>query len=291
MRHHPTEDSMAALQALCRYGTFPLFAFGINALLIVLAGAGAPYWQPLLVLLGAVALMFGIERLVPWQPRWNQPQEDALRDTLHALVNTAFNHLGVLLLPLLAALNPLPGLWPQAWPFWLQVLAAILVADLGISAVHHLSHKWPWLWRFHAVHHSVRRLYGFNGLMKHPLHQLAETLGGVLPLLLLGIPQAVALALVFCVAVQLLLQHSNADYRSGPLKYLFANAQVHRFHHSNRAGEGDVNFGLFTTLWDHLAGSFHYRPDAAPRGSGEVGLSGGETCPDGYLAQLLQPFR
>jgi len=284
---------MAALTAVLRYGTFPLFAFGINGLIIALIGAGAPYWLLLLVLLAAVGLMFGVEYLIPWQPRWNLVHGDARRDLLHAAVNTAFNHLGVLLLPLLAGLGPnlFPGLWPQAWPFWVQVLVAILVADLGISAVHHLSHKWPLLWRFHAVHHRVRRLYGFNGLMKHPLHQLVETLGGVLPLLLLGIPQPVALALVFCVAVQLLLQHSNADYRSGWLKVLFANAEVHRFHHSNRAGENDVNFGLFTTLWDHCAGTFRYRPNAAPRDSAQLGLSDGEPYPDGYLAQLAQPFR
>lgn len=282
---------MAAFAAMLRYGTFPLFAFGINALLIGLIGAGAPYWLPLLILLLAIGLMFGIERLIPWQPRWNLTHGDTRRDLLHAAVNTACNHLGVLLLPLLAGLGLLRGLWPEAWPFWAQALLAILVADLGISAVHHLSHQWPLLWRFHAVHHSVRRLYGFNGLMKHPLHQLAETLGGVLPLLLLGIPQPVALALVFCVAVQLLLQHSNADYRSGWLKYLFANAEVHRFHHSNRAGEGDVNFGLFTTLWDHLAGTFHYRPGTAPRGARDVGLSGADAYPDGYLAQLVEPFR
>ncbi|HZR37404.1 MAG TPA: sterol desaturase family protein [Nevskia sp.] len=282
---------MAALTAVLRYGTFPLFAFGINALLIGLVGAHAPYWQPLLVLLPAIGLMFAIERLIPWQPSWNLAHGDARRDLLHALVNTAFNHLGVLLLPLLAGLGVWRGLWPQGWPFWAQALLAILVADLGISAVHHLSHKWPPLWRFHAVHHSVRRLYGFNGLMKHPLHQLAETLGGVLPLLLFGIPQPVALALVFCVAVQLLLQHSNADYRSGWLRVLFANAEVHRFHHSNRAGEGDVNFGLFTTCWDHLAGTFHDEAGAAPRAAGAVGLSGGEAWPDAYLAQLVRPFR
>lgn len=282
---------MAALKALLRYGSFPLFAFGINGLFIGLIAGGAPYWQLLLLLLAAIALMFAIERLIPYQANWNRGRHDRLRDVLHAAVNTAFNHLGVLLLPLLSGLALFKGFWPQVWPFWLQVLAAILVVDLGISAAHHASHKWSWLWRFHAVHHSVRRLYGFNGLMKHPLHQTVETVSGVVPLLLLGIPQPVALAVVFCVAVQLLLQHSNVDYRSGPLKFLFANAEVHRFHHANRAGEGDVNFGLFTTLWDHLAGSFHYAPGCAPRFSAEVGIAGDESYPSGYLAQLLRPFR
>jgi len=282
---------MSAIKSLLRYGSFPLFAFGINGLFIGLIANQVPYRELLLVLLGAIALMFTVERVIPYQVDWNHPQHDALRDLLHALVNTAFNHLGVLLLPLLASLALFKGLWPQAWPFWLQVLAAILVVDLGISAAHHASHKWNWLWRFHAVHHSVRRLYGFNGLMKHPLHQTVETVSGVLPLLLLGIPSQVALAVVFCVAVQLLLQHSNADYRSGPLKFFFANAEVHRFHHVNRPGEGDVNFGLFTTLWDRLAGTYRYAPGLAPRTSGEVGIGGDEAYPRGYVAQLLQPFR
>lgn len=282
---------MPAIKSLLRYGSFPLFVFGINGLFIGLIASKVPYWELLLALLAAVGLTFAIERVIPYQADWNHPQHDALRDVLHGVVNTAFNHLGVLLLPLLSGLALFKGLWPQAWPFWLQVLAAILVVDLGISAAHHASHKWNWLWRFHAVHHSVRRLYGFNGLMKHPLHQTVETLSGVVPLLLLGIPPQVALAVVFCVAVQLLLQHSNADYRSGPLKYLFANAEVHRFHHANRPGEGDVNFGLFTTLWDHLAGTFRYAPGRAPRSSGEVGIAGDEAYPAGYLAQLLQPFR
>ncbi|MDM4771241.1 sterol desaturase family protein [Solimonas sp. SE-A11] len=66
---------------------------------------------------------------------------------------------------------------------------------------------------------------------------------------------------------------------------------MHRFHHVNRPGEGDVNFGLFTTLWDHLAGSFHYVPGGAPRHSAAVGLSDRGDYPAGYLAQLIEPFR
>ncbi len=48
------------------------------------------------------------------------------------------------------------------------------------------------MWRLHAVHPSIRRSYGLNGLMKHPLHQTLETIGGVAPLLILGIPVHVA---------------------------------------------------------------------------------------------------
>lgn len=282
---------MTSLRVMLRYLTFPIFLVGANAWLIALVGSGAPMWQPLSVLGGAILLMLAIERLIPWQAAWNHSQQDGLRDLLHGAVNTASYHLGILLLPLFAQLSLAPGVWPTEWPFWLQVIFSLLVLDIGISAAHHASHKWNWLWRFHAVHHSIRRLYGFNGLMKHPVHQSIETVCGITPLVLLGIPDAVALAVSFCVAIQLLLQHSNADYRTGPLKYVFANAEVHRFHHVNRPGEGDVNFGLFTTLWDHMAGTFKFAPNQAPRESKHVGLADRADYPVDYLAQILEPFK
>lgn len=77
--------------------------------------------------------------------------------------------------------------------------------DAGITLAHFASHRITVLWRCHAVHHSARRMYGFNGLMKHPIHQSIETLAGTLPLIVLGLPSDVALVLVFAVAIQLLL--------------------------------------------------------------------------------------
>ena len=92
--------------------------------------------------------------------------------------------------------------------------SAIAVFDLGVTLAHLASHRLGLLWRFQSVHHRVRRLYGLNGLMKHPIHQLIETTAGIAPLLVIGIPEAVAASLAACAALQLLLQHSNVDYRA-----------------------------------------------------------------------------
>jgi sterol desaturase/sphingolipid hydroxylase (fatty acid hydroxylase superfamily) len=276
---------------LFRYGTFPVMLVGFNGAFIALIGAGAPLWHSFLLLLAAIGFMSLAERVVPYVPAWNEGQGDRGRDLLHFLVNTTSNHLSLFLLPALPALGLSSQRWPSDWPFWMQVLLAVVLLDLGVSAAHHASHRWAWLWRFHAVHHSVKRLYSFNGLMKHPVHQAIEAIGGFTPLLMLGIPKTVATALVFCVAIQLLLQHSNADYCSGPFKFVFANAEIHRFHHSKGASAGDVNFGLFTTLWDHVAGTFFYRAGAAPTRSEELGIEGADQYPKAYFAQLIQPFR
>ena len=146
------------------------------------------------------------------------------------------------------------------------------------------------LWRLHAVHHSIKRMYGFNGLMKHPLHQTIETLAGTAPLLLLGAPQDVLMLLVVAVVLQLLLQHSNVAYFTGPLKQILAINEVHRFHHLKTAAEGDVNFGLFTTLTDRLLGTCYYDKDRSIT-SEDMGIAIQPNYPREYLSQLVKPFR
>lgn len=279
------------MRSLLRYTYAPLFAGGFIGGAIWLIGSQQlnELWL-LALLLVAVALAFVAERLVPYQPEWNLPREDRWRDIWHALVNEGLNLLGVLSIPLLATWRPDFGLWPSAWPLWLQVLMAIVLADFGVTLMHWLSHRSALLWRLHAVHHSVTRMYGFNGLMKHPLHQGLEAVAGTLPLLLLGMPQQVAALLAFAIAIQLLLQHSNVDMRIGPLRHVFAWAPLHRFHHLKYGRAGDVNFALFFTVWDRLLGTAYYQPEYAVR-SEDLGIGSQPHYPTGYLAHLLAPFR
>ena len=280
----------AMVRAVLRYAFAPVFFVGfIGAAMVLSRGGDAPLvLGPLLVL--AVLVSFVVERVVPYERAYNAPQGDGRRDVMHAVVNEASNAVSILSLPAIAAMFPKTGLWPSEWPVPLQLLLAVVVADAGITLAHFASHRSAFLWRFHAVHHSVQRMYGFNGLMKHPLHQSFELSCASLPLLLLGMPVHVAWLLGFAVAVQLLLQHSNVDVRVGPLVHLWAVGPAHRFHHSNRAGEEDVNFGLFSSVWDYLLGTFRFDPAASPR-VGELGVVGRPDYPVRYLAQILEPFR
>lgn len=278
------------VKVLLRYGYAPLFFVGfLTAALLLSEGGTRPAVLGALLVL-AVAASFAAERLLPYESEFNSPQGDGWRDVAHAVVNEVSNALSVMSLPLLAALVPDTGLWPSGWPLPIQVLLAVVVADVGITLSHYGSHRSQLLWRFHAVHHSVQRMYAFNGLMKHPLHQAFELTCASVPLLVLGMPVNVAWLLGFAVAVQLLLQHSNVDLRVGPLMHVWAVAPAHRFHHLNRARDGDVNFALFSSVWDHLLGTFHYNGAKTPR-LGELGIEGRPDYPVGYVPQLLEPFR
>ena len=276
------------MRTVIRYGYVPLIG-GLAGLAIWLAGRDAPRWSLAVVVAAAIAASFTAERLLPTEPDWNQDHGDRGRDLLHTVVNEGFLAASLALLPVLGTLFTITDAWPHSWPFALQVLAAILVFDLGVTLAHLASHRVELLWRFHAVHHSIGRLYGLNGLMKHPIHQLIETTAGITPLLLVGIPESVAAALAASAALQLLLQHSNVDYQVGPLGHILALNGGHRLHHLRWAGVGDVNFGLFTLLWDRLLGT--YAPPGRTVTTDELGIAARPDYPTRYIAQLAEPFR
>lgn len=284
-QHHRT-----LLATITRHGYLPLMLLGLNGFGLWLASRGASKILLVALLVAAVAASFVAERITPYEPTWNAARGDVGRDFAHALVNEGLQIGSLLTLPLIVEHLGIEGLWPHGWPFVVQVLAAVVVADAGITLAHWASHKAPALWRFHAVHHSVERFYGFNGLLKHPLHQLFETAVATTPLVVLGLPTAVATALVFMVGIQLLLQHSNVDYAVGPLRHVLALNVVHRFHHYRWAGIGDVDFGLFTNVWDRLLGTASWDPQKRFT-SADIGIAKRPDFPSGYLAQLADPFR
>jgi len=204
---------MPILKQFAKWTYAPLMLLTFNGAAIALVQSGAPKASLAVLLLTAIAMSFLAERFIPYKEDWNRPKGDTLRDGLHALVNEGSIAVSVLLIPIMAAIVPFPPIWPGSWPLWAQLLLAILVADAGITGIHWASHHNKFLWRFHAVHHSVTRMYGFNGLMKHPVHQAIELMAGTAPLILAGMPLDVAVLLAFAVAVQLLLQHSNTDMK------------------------------------------------------------------------------
>jgi len=214
-----------------------------------------------------------------------------MANVAHVVVNESLVVVSIAVLPVVTSATGIEDhrLWPDSWPFWLQLISSLLVFDLGITFVHYASHRLPLLWRFHAVHHSVRRLIGVNGILKHPIHQTIEMAAGILPLIVMGLPQEVAKALGFLTAIQLLLQHSNVDYTLGPLRRIIAGAEMHRSHHHKDPRLGNVNFGLFTSLGDRLLSTIDSKTDTR-LDSLDLGVAGEPDYPVDYLAQLVRPF-
>ena len=280
---------MLALRRVLQVGYAPAFFVFFLTAGLAIVGRGLPALWLLPLLVCAIGVSLVAERIAPYRAAWNHAEGDVGRDIAHATANEVASALSVAAMPALLSQMPGLGLWPHEWPLAVQLALAVLVTDVGVTLVHFLSHRRQWLWRLHAVHHSVTRMYGFNGLMKHPLHLALETAAGVTPLVLMGMPVHVAALLGYAVAIQLLLQHSNADYRIGPAKYVLALNEGHRVHHLKWAGIGDVNFGLFTLVWDHLMRTYSYHPTRR-FDSTQLGMAAKPDYPSGYLRQMIYPF-
>lgn len=280
---------MQFLKSAARYAYAPVMVLGLNLAGYLLVATGQHFAWLAVVLAAAIGLSFAAERILPHHEEWNHSHGDEGTNILHAVVYELSSINGVLLLPLIAWLVPWQGIWPHDWPLALQVLMAIVVADFAFTIVHYWSHRYPVLWRLHAVHHGVPRMYGFNGLVRHPLHQTLDMVVGTLPLALAGMSAEVALLLGLAVSIQLIVQHSNVDYELGPFRNWMSIGKIHHLHHVNWGKEGDCNFGLFTTLWDRLIGTFEPEPPRAIK-AGDLGIDDAPDFPKGYWQQLMFPF-
>jgi len=277
------------LRPTVRYGYAPFMILGLNGAAYFVVAKGHSYaW-----LIPLLAIAFGLahlaEHVSPWYEEWNVPHGDDTANIWHVIVYEIQNINGVLFIPLIAWLTPWEPIWPTEWPLWAQLLLGLVIADFGFMFIHYLSHRYPLLWRLHAVHHGVSRLYGFNGLVRHPLHQVVDMVLATGPLALAGMPVNVAVLLGFAISVQLIVQHSNVAYELGPFRNHLSIGRIHHLHHVNWGKEGDCNFGLFLTLWDRLFGTFHAEPPR-PITASDMGIDEVPNFPRSYLAQLIFPF-
>lgn len=177
----------------------------------------------------------------------------------------------------------------RALPFWLQFALAVLCADLAQALLHRLYHRLPWLWRFHAVHHSSRHMDWLAGSRMHLLEILLTRSAVLLPLVLLGFSSAAVNAYVILVGLQAVLAHANLRLDFGWLEYVLVTPRYHHWHHARDPEFVDANYAIHLPLVDLLMGTFRRPP--RNRWPDEYGVLKLETVPAGFWAQALMPLR
>ncbi|MGQ0524391.1 MAG: sterol desaturase family protein [Betaproteobacteria bacterium] len=172
-----------------------------------------------------------------------------------------------------------------AQPVWLQFIEILFVVDLVTYWVHRTFHKVPWLWNFHAIHHSSRQLDWLAGSRMHLVDVLVTRAAGFLPVFVLGFSQAALVAYVAFVSFHAVYIHSNTRWRFPVLRWLIATPEFHHWHHTSDEEGIDKNFAGFLPFWDRLFGTVHM-PDHWPKKYGTVKFQ----PPESYLGQLAYPF-
>jgi sterol desaturase/sphingolipid hydroxylase (fatty acid hydroxylase superfamily) len=244
-----------------------------------------------LVIFAAAALIFvPLEQLFPLHRRRAWLRRDTITDVLHFFISGFLIRTGALATTLLlsmAALSVLPEALRaaiRAQPDWLEFAELLILADLGFYLAHRLVHTVPWLWRFHAVHHSSEQLDWLATYRVHPVDQVLNSTIIALPGLILGFSPAPLLAYALCYRWHAMLLHSNVRLELGPLGRWIATPRYHHWHHADEHHAYDRNFGGQLVVWDRLFGTYHEESRLPHR----YGVGG--DVPDGYVAQLASPF-
>jgi sterol desaturase/sphingolipid hydroxylase (fatty acid hydroxylase superfamily) len=244
--------------------------------------------------LSIVAGIAILERFMPYEQTWLSHDGETFNDLAHSLLNKGGVQIAAAIgtsFPMAVATVALPlfsrqmQFWPDQWPLLVQVVLGLIIAELGLYAAHRLAHENLVLWRFHALHHSVERLWVVNTGRFHFIDSLFKIILSQIPLYLLGAPLPVFLWIGAVTAFIGLLTHCNLDVRTGPLDWVLSTPRLHRWHHSRVLVEGNTNYGENLVLWDHVFGTYFNPPRPS---SVDIGISG--RVAKGFLAQLAQPF-
>lgn len=171
-------------------------------------------------------------------------------------------------------------------PLLLQALELILLADLGFYCVHRLFHTIPFLWRFHAVHHSIEEMDWLAAHRVHPVDQILTKGASLIPCFALGFSTWTIIIFFGVYKWQSLLLHSNVKLNFGPLRWLVASPEFHHWHHGCEQEAHDKNFAAQSPFWDVVFGTLHM-----PRGRSPIGYGINDPVPRSYVDQLLYPFR
>jgi len=242
-------------------------------------------------------ILFVLERWRPHESRWLPSDGQELPDLAHTAV-TKFAAQAAVVLAGYAGVEHIAStqggtgllglaLWPTEWPLFLQVVLGLVVAEFGLYWSHRLAHEWPLLWPFHAVHHSVTKLWFFNTGRFHVVDGVKSMLFSTVMLLMAGAPREIMLWVGALTPYIGFLTHCNVRMRFGWLNHVVNTPHLHRWHHSMDIREGNKNYGENLVIWDQIFGTWFDDPKRRP--PADIGIR--EAMPDTYLAQLWVPFR
>jgi sterol desaturase/sphingolipid hydroxylase (fatty acid hydroxylase superfamily) len=244
-------------------------------------------------MVGGFGLITLFELILPYRREWLPTREEVRTDLIFIVL------VQVLLPNLLSLLSVvwLQGFfahhnweihidWPHQSPVWIQMLLMMFTADFFRYWLHRSMHTWIPLWRFHAVHHSVQKLYWINVGRFHPIDKALQFVCDALPFIVLGVSRDVLMLYFVVYSIKGFFQHSNVDVKLGWLNYLISGPELHRWHHSKRVKESNTNYGNNVIVWDILFGTFFFPKN---KEVGDLGLLNRE-YPTGFIQQMKAPF-
>lgn len=233
-----------------------------------------------------------IEVLWPAYPKQNVFRSEWLTDIVYFLsthlpiqITTFLILLPAIQLTALLNLPVVPGMVGRL-PWLVQFFLAVVVADLAEYFIHRAFHKVPFMWRFHAIHHSSRSLDWIAGSRSHIVDDVVVRGFILIPMMLL-FPYNMLLAYLFFVNLHATWTHCNFGPTIKWLEPYLIQPRYHHWHHTSETAAIDKNFAIHFPWIDRIFGT-HYLPE--DKWPDTYGLHN-EKIPAGFWGQAVYPFR
>jgi sterol desaturase/sphingolipid hydroxylase (fatty acid hydroxylase superfamily) len=170
-------------------------------------------------------------------------------------------------------------------PWLLQFFLAVVVADLAEYVIHRAFHEVPFLWGFHAIHHSSKALDWIAGSRSHLVDDVVVRAFILVPMMLV-FPHNINVAYLFFVTLHATWTHCNFGPTIKWLEPFIIQPRYHHWHHTSQKEAIDKNYAIHFPWIDKLFGT-HYLPD--DKWPDTYGLNN-EDIPPGFWAQFVYPF-
>jgi len=252
-------------------------------------------WLSGVLSVGTFAVLYFFERRRPLRPQLEQKEIQATRNlAIAAAAGLAFNlfekpvaekltrfveerHFGLLKIFRL--------------PKRLETALAVILLDYTLYIWHVLTHKLPFLWRFHQIHHADLDLTASTAIRFHFGEITISILFRAGQILLIGVsPNALQIwqSLLF---LNILFHHSNVRLPKNfeeKIQKIIVTPRLHGIHHSIEEKEMNSNWSSGLTVWDFIHGTF--RNDVS-QNQIRIGVREFETVEKVVLQKMLiEPF-
>ena len=140
-------------------------------------------------------------------------------------------------------------------PAWVEVPLAVGLMDYTLYLWHVLTHRVPFLWRFHQAHHVDLDMDASTALRFHFGELILSVPWRALQVLTIGVcPFALSLWQT-ALLLEIMFHHSNVELTPETERWLarfIVTQRLHGIHHSIVEDEVNSNWSSGLTIWDRL---------------------------------------
>ena len=173
-------------------------------------------------------------------------------------------------------------------------IIGFLILDFTVWVAHIVSHKVPFFWSVHRLHHLDPDVDVTTAVRSHPFETLALLFVKIGVVVAFGIPALAVVVFELVTTALLMFNHANVRIPQPYdryLRFVLITPDMHHIHHSVYEPETNSNYGFNFSVWDRLFGTYIHEP----RGGYEKLETGLEEYQDeratGFLFALSAPFR